>query len=674
MRRDVPFDACDGGSEGTCILGMFVAERCQSVEVCRGVEVLESRDEGADVSEASLEGIPVVAEEVEGELAAHDSAKNLSPVLHADGGRRRKDVIQQPRQKCLVCARCESRKHGASVGFRSRKLIVLVSKFPVAVVASINSVNEDSALHVWTQDAFIRILWIVDGLPKLEEFRRPLNACNAFHAAGETLDRVGIVPLHDVLVDSRELLQRLERRSGESRFQETQQIRLDQSVPFGRNEHADRIIEMGCSNGPRRVLRLASQESGERQRNVVGCQVSRRHESECVVEELRPIGERKLVRVSLELRCQELPVLEVVVDSAEPRGVGVGIGVAEESFLSYADLAGVVVADRSDEGETGLSGPSGHDLRDGASPEVDSPVLGRCLQVTPQVLLHHVIKARLGKIGRNPIVERFHAAHESFDHFQQTAPFPVRDVKETPDLVEGEYVRDQRVDRLLRVRPEGPQRAQHIRMLRFPCRIRSQHPQIRAVHGETLVEPNHIPPLHRDKVPEEIVCELVRRHGTGVVDPGEVIPLVVDEKSLFLISDQTPVLHRSVQEVWKAYEVHLGHGFVSRKDFFKVKHRKRPVTEHELTVFDDIRPGIHPKRRRTVGGQSAELRDREADRIGRHRDRLLEHVQERPILVQQRLLERHVRERHPILLPSDRDVESCLEVGFVEAGERQPRV
>ena len=91
--------------------------------------------------------------------------------------------------------------------------------------------------------------------------------------------------------------------------------------------------------------------------------------------------------------------------------------------------------------------------------------------------------------------------------------------------------------------------------------------------GEALIEPDVVPPLHRDQVAEPHVSNLMSNNpGHRLLRPDAGI--LVDVHEDLAIGNRPPVLHRTIRKLWDSYLVQLGQlirypevGFVVVEDF-----------------------------------------------------------------------------------------------------------
>ena len=189
--------------------------------------------------------------------------------------------------------------------------------------------------------------------------------------------------------------------------------------------------------------------------------------------------------------------------------------------------------------------------------------------------------------------------------------------------------------------------------------------------GEGLVEPDAVPPLHRDQVAEPHVGELVGDHVDDVLQLALRGVLGVGEEEGLPEGDAAEVLHRAEREVGDRHEVHGVAGIGDVEVVGQVAQREvgdlqtRSAVRWSFPGGQRIRSGVPST---SSGFGDLERPDDEGHQVGGHRDRLRE---PHPALPVEHLvgLDGGVRHRVELLVEEERDREPCLEVGFVPARE-----
>ena len=206
----------------------------------------------------------------------------------------------------------------------------------------------------------------------------------------------------------------------------------------------------------------------------------------------------------------------------------------------------------------------------------------------------------------------------------------------------------------------------------LPLRIEVVDRLVAHPRCERLVEPEVVPPLHRHEVAEPHVRHLVRddfqypllRLRRGV--------LRVVEQCGLAVGDRAPVLHRARCEVRHGDMVHLRQGIRDAEVVVHVAERGDAVLQREAAqlLLTPRCPDPHERAVLRVAFDARHVAHDEREQVGGHRGRTLE----RDGLASSRGRlggsDGHVGDGLQLLRHDERDVERCLHLGFVPAGER----
>ena len=190
--------------------------------------------------------------------------------------------------------------------------------------------------------------------------------------------------------------------------------------------------------------------------------------------------------------------------------------------------------------------------------------------------------------------------------------------------------------------------------------------------GEGLVQPDAVPPAHRDEVAEPLVGELVRDHVGDVLELGLGRVLGVDEQQRLAVGDEPGVLHRPLREVGQGHEVDLAIGVGDAVVVGEEPQRELAGLEGEPREVA-LAGQVHDAQRHAVDVErlgQLETAHHERHQVGRHRHRVGE-PHPHPAVVGGLAVDlRAVRQRHDALGHHEGDAEDRLEVGLVPARER----
>ena len=193
---------------------------------------------------------------------------------------------------------------------------------------------------------------------------------------------------------------------------------------------------------------------------------------------------------------------------------------------------------------------------------------------------------------------------------------------------------------------------------------------------ERFVEPEVVPPLHRHEVAEPHVRHLVRddfqyplfRLRRGVLR-------VVQQRGL-AVGDRAPVLHRTRGEVRHGDVVHLRQGIRDAEVVVHVAERGDAVLQREPAqlLLTARRPDPHERAVVRVALDARHVAHDEREQVGGHRGRTFERDGLASARGRPGGSDGHVGDGLQLLRHDQRDVERCLHLGFVPAGECAPGV
>ena len=209
----------------------------------------------------------------------------------------------------------------------------------------------------------------------------------------------------------------------------------------------------------------------------------------------------------------------------------------------------------------------------------------------------------------------------------------------------------------------------------FPMRLPGVDREHLHESGERLVEPDPVPPLHRDQVAEPHVGVLMRDDVGHALEFGARGAFVVDQQGGLAERDRAQVLHRARGEVGNRDQVEL----VARIRQFVIV--GEPL---ERECADLARPrGQRPLARHVRDAQRSprvdrlgrlELADDEGEQVGRHLDRLF--VDDFFLAAAKAAfgLDSGVGKSAQAFVDHQPHLEACLERRLVPAGNRAARV
>ncbi len=307
--------------------------------------------------------------------------------------------------------------------------------------------------------------------------------------------------------------------------------------------------------------------------------------------------------------------------------------------------------------------------------ELHDRLLRGLAERVPQVVRDRVRLRVPAHVAPDAVAEPL-LAEVPLDHPEHRAALLVGD--EVERLARLGHVADLRTDRVRRAQGVEVQRPR-LALIELepdaPGRVPLIHDLERHPGGERLVEPQVVPPGHRDPVAEPLVRELVRDHLGDPLLLRERGGLRVEEQRDLAVGDEAGVLHRARLELRQADLVELPERVRDPEVVLEPRqYLDRDVLpesrERELRRLRERadRDTAHGERRVRV-----HLPEHERDEVGRERRRLRE--ADAPAAAEVLFAHRcSVREDDDALRRLDRELPGRLEAGLVEAGEDAPRI
>jgi hypothetical protein len=176
--------------------------------------------------------------------------------------------------------------------------------------------------------------------------------------------------------------------------------------------------------------------------------------------------------------------------------------------------------------------------------------LSRRTQVAPQIVLLRAGEGERSQVRRHSGSKLF-PTQKVHHHSYDGSAFRVRNVVENlADLVR---MTDRDRDRMRRAQTVETKHGLHFAQLQIvhdlPLRVERLERLVRHVRSEAFVEPQIVPPAHRDQIAEPLMGQLVRHHRTDGVQVQRSTYLRLVQQQRFPVRDQTPVFHCTGVEV-----------------------------------------------------------------------------------------------------------------------------
>ena len=193
--------------------------------------------------------------------------------------------------------------------------------------------------------------------------------------------------------------------------------------------------------------------------------------------------------------------------------------------------------------------------------------------------------------------------------------------------------------------------------------------------GKAFVQPDVIPPLHRDQIAKPLMRHLVRDHAGDSLLQADRPLLLVDQKNHLAECDAASILHCARREIWQADQVQLSIGILDSEILVVVAEDILGGFEGELAHVLLAGRAVHANRN-PIGlpldvFKVAHDQGRE---VGRHFGGGGE--ANRVFVARTRSVRDDflVRDRDQALVGHRRNIEGRFIVGFVERRESAPRV
>ena len=287
------------------------------------------------------------------------------------------------------------------------------------------------------------------------------------------------------------------------------------------------------------------------------------------------------------------------------------------------------------------------------------------------------VGVRVGaQVPPDPVTEAV-AAKPLLKHPKHGAALRVREGVEHAARVVGRVHRVlDRTRRLQRVDLEGVRTDALEHVEDPPIRLHRIHAQVGHEGRERFVQPDPVPPTHRDQVSEPHVRELVRDRLRDVEALREGRERIVHEQERLAVGHEPGVLHRALREVGDRGLVELRLGI---SDVVVVS---EPVQREHPDVAREAREVLLPGAAGDPEWDAARVRrfgddepsDDHADQVGRH-DHGVREPDPDPAVGERAPFDlRRVGQRGQPIGRDDRDAEGRLEVGLVPTRETHPGV
>mmetsp|Transcript_2106 Transcript_2106/g.6892 ORF Transcript_2106/g.6892 Transcript_2106/m.6892 type:complete len:443 (+) Transcript_2106:1706-3034(+) len=194
--------------------------------------------------------------------------------------------------------------------------------------------------------------------------------------------------------------------------------------------------------------------------------------------------------------------------------------------------------------------------------------------------------------------------------------------------------------------------------------------------GEALVEPQVVPPLHRDQVAEPLVGQFVNHNlGHALQLPGGGAP-VVDQQVHLAVRHQAPVLHRASRKLRDGHHVRFWQRVPNLEGVVVRVERRHRALEREAAEVRLARRAKDADQHAVLAdlGQVVELAHHKGEQVGGHARRGHEGDRLGPVAVVVHHRLGHVGERHHVRRHAQRAGEGGLAARLVPAGKAPPRV
>ena len=209
----------------------------------------------------------------------------------------------------------------------------------------------------------------------------------------------------------------------------------------------------------------------------------------------------------------------------------------------------------------------------------------------------------------------------------------------------------------------------------LPLRLPRVHREHLHEGGERFVEPDAVPPAHRDQIAEPHVRVLVRNHVGNALELGPRRGFLVGQQRGLAKRDRAEIFHRARREIGNRDQVELVARILEAVIVGEIFERERANLPGPTGQRLFARNVNDPQRRARIDRcRRVELADDERDQVGGHRDRLLE---DDLLLAATELalaLLPAVRDRREVLIDDQRHLVTGLELRLVPARKRAARV
>ncbi len=210
----------------------------------------------------------------------------------------------------------------------------------------------------------------------------------------------------------------------------------------------------------------------------------------------------------------------------------------------------------------------------------------------------------------------------------------------------------------------------------LPFRVQVVNRQPTGPRGKALVQPQLVPPVHGDEIAEPLVGQLVGDDISNPVAVPSLGKLLVEQNGRHPVRDKAPVLHGTVGELVDGQDIALGERVVDLKLLREVVDDLGRVFQRPPTLLLQSARRVHTDGHLLAvilaGGRSLDIlkvSDGPGKQVGAHDGAALERDELLAAVDRLRLLLGHVGQGDLVLGDLKGQVESCLEVRLVEAGE-----
>mmetsp|Transcript_88145 Transcript_88145/g.247956 ORF Transcript_88145/g.247956 Transcript_88145/m.247956 type:complete len:470 (-) Transcript_88145:295-1704(-) len=295
----------------------------------------------------------------------------------------------------------------------------------------------------------------------------------------------------------------------------------------------------------------------------------------------------------------------------------------------------------------------------------------------PEVVGLGVAVAMPLEVRDESLLEVFLAEH-GVNHAHHAATFAVRDRVE--DLLYCLGLADRHLDRMAAAKGIQLQGARllhcDVALPDLPIRLELVGGEGLGPIGEALIEPEVVPPLHGDQVPEPLVGKLVRDHRADPLLLRHGDGLRVTQERHLPVGNEAPILHGARREVRNGDHVHLRERVWHPEEAVVELQGPDTAVQSVAALRDLARDAKDPHDRAVLrlAGNELELPDAERQQIGAHLGRGHEDVLLLAICAHLGPARRHVRDRHQVCRVDEGDDEDCLPARLVPAREAAPRI